>query len=133
MRDLHAAVGPTGRELGGAQALAKAEVDDGLSLGEQAGAGVLARLCYTDQVAFRLDTAPEAWAVQLDIWRRMGPAKRVEVAMVMSEELIEVTRLGIRGRHPEYDDDAVRLAEIRQRLDDELSAKAYPDARPWDA
>lgn len=79
-----------------------------------------------------LDTTPEAWAVQLGVWRRLGPERRVDVAMVMSEELVEVTRVGIRGRHPEYDDDAVRLAEIRQRLGDELFQKAYPDAPRWD-
>ncbi|NOY92688.1 MAG: hypothetical protein GXP55_15980 [Deltaproteobacteria bacterium] len=79
-----------------------------------------------------LDTKPEAWAVQLAVWKRMGPAKRVDVAMTMSEELVDVARVGIRTRHPEYDDEAVRLAEIRQRLGDVLFAKAYPHARWWD-
>ena len=42
--------------------------------------------------------------------------------------LVPLTRAGIRARHPEYDDAAVRLAEIRQRLGDELFVKAYPRA-----
>jgi len=62
----------------------------------------------------------------------MGPERRVEVAMTMSEELVDLTRTGIRERHPEYDDDAIRLAEIRQRLGDELFVRAYPNAPRWD-
>lgn len=79
-----------------------------------------------------LDTTPEAWAVQLRVWRRMGPAKRLSVATRMSEELVELARAGIAARHPEYDAEAVRLAEIRHRLGDELFAKAYPDAPRWE-
>jgi len=74
------------------------------------------------------DTTPEAWAVQLAVWKRMGPERRLTVAAAMSEELFSLARTGIRARHPEYDDEAVRLAEIRQRLGDELFVKAYPRA-----
>jgi hypothetical protein len=62
----------------------------------------------------------------------MGPSARADVAARMSEELIELTRLGIRMRHPEYDEEAVRLAELRQRLGDALFAKAFPGAPRWD-
>ena len=62
----------------------------------------------------------------------MGPSGRADVAATLSEELIELTRAGIRIRHPEYDDEAVRLAEIRQRLGDVLFAKAFPHAPRWD-
>lgn len=78
------------------------------------------------------DTTDAAWAVQLEVWRRMGPSGRADVAATLSEELVELTRAGIRMRHPEYDEDAVRLAEIRQRLGDALFAKAFPDAPRWD-
>jgi len=78
------------------------------------------------------DTSPDAWAIQLEAWRRMGPARRVDVAVAMSEELVQLSRAGIRMRHPEYDDEAVRLAEIRHRLGDALFAKAFPDAPRWD-
>ncbi|MBK6579224.1 MAG: hypothetical protein IPG17_24145 [Sandaracinaceae bacterium] len=74
------------------------------------------------------DTTPEAWAVQLSVWKHMGPERRLSMAVAMSEELVSLTRAGIRARHPEYDDAAVRLAEIRQRLGDELFVKAYPRA-----
>lgn len=80
-------------------------------------------------VTFRpRDTTPEAWAVQLEVWRRMSPERRLSIAVAMSEELVTLTRAGIQARHPEYDTNAVRLAEIRQRLGDELFVKAYPRA-----
>ena len=78
------------------------------------------------------DTTPEAWAIQLEVWRRMGPERRIAAAISMSEELVTLTRAGIQARHPEYDDEAVRLAEIRQRLGDELYSKVYPGAARWD-
>ena len=62
----------------------------------------------------------------------MGPSKRLSVAAQMSDELIDLARAGIARRHPEYDPEAVRLAEIRQRLGDELFAKAFPDSPRWD-
>lgn len=62
----------------------------------------------------------------------MGPSRRVDVAVAMSEAVIELSRAGVRMRHPEYDDEAVRLAEIRHRLGDALFAKAFPDAPRWD-
>ena len=74
------------------------------------------------------DTTPEAWAVQLEAWRRMGPERRLSVAVTMSEELISLARSGIAARHPDYTPEAVRLAEIRQRLEDELFMKMYPQA-----
>ncbi len=78
------------------------------------------------------DTTPEAWAKQLEVWRRMGPERRLAVAISMSEELVTLTCAGIQARHPEYSEDAVRLAEIRQRLGDDLYSKAYPNAPRWE-
>ena len=78
------------------------------------------------------DTPAEAWVVQLEVWRRMGPSKRLSVAARLSEDVIALTRAGIASRHPEYDADAVRLAEIRLRLGDELFAKAFPNAPRWE-
>ncbi|MEM7608509.1 MAG: hypothetical protein AAF411_24410 [Myxococcota bacterium] len=78
------------------------------------------------------DTSPDAWSVQLQVWRRMGPQRRLDVMAAMSEELVALRRSGIRARHPECSDEAVRLAEIRQRLGDALFTAAYPNARRWD-
>lgn len=47
------------------------------------------------------DTSPEAGAIQLEIFRRMTPAQRIEMALEMSESMRNVTLSGIRHRHPE--------------------------------
>lgn len=48
------------------------------------------------------------------------------IATDLSEELVDLCRAGIASRHPDYDAEAVKHAEIRQRLGEQLYAKAYP-------
>lgn len=59
------------------------------------------------------DTAPDAWARYLQAVRAIEPAERVRLATTMSDELREVTRAGIRARHPEWSE-----AEVARSLDD---------------
>ena len=42
------------------------------------------------------DTTPEAWAVQLDVYRRMPPTRRLELGLQMSDSLRHVVACGIR-------------------------------------
>jgi hypothetical protein len=72
------------------------------------------------------DTSPDAQAAQLMAWRRMGPARRVELAADMSEEARRVTMSGIRSRHPEYTAEELRNAMLRLVLGDELYVAAWP-------
>lgn len=62
-----------------------------------------------------LDTTAEAKAVQRAAWRAMTPEARVEIAARMSEAMMEVTRAGIRDRHPAFDEDEV-TRELLRRL-----------------
>ena len=75
------------------------------------------------------DTTPEAAAVQLEIFRRMSPERRLELAFEMSANLREVVAAGVRSRHPDYGEQEVRLAVIRLTLGDELFFRVYPGAR----
>jgi hypothetical protein len=72
------------------------------------------------------DTSPESHAVQLEIYRRLGPARRAELAAQLSAETRELTRAGVRARHPEYSDAQVELAARRLWLGDELFRRAWP-------
>jgi hypothetical protein len=72
------------------------------------------------------DTTPEAWAVQVDIYRRMAPSRRLELALQMSDTLRRVVASGVRSRHPEYSEEQVRIAVARLWLGDELFRQAYP-------
>src|SRR5205814_1163348 len=72
------------------------------------------------------DTTPEAWRVQLEIYRRMSPSKRLELALRMSDSVREIAVAGMRARHPEYNERQVQLAVNRLLLGDELFRKAFP-------
>lgn len=53
------------------------------------------------------DTSPDAFARQLDALRRMRPEQRLQLALEMSDEVRELAKAGIRGRHPAYTDTEV--------------------------
>lgn len=73
------------------------------------------------------DTSPEALAVQIAAYRRMGPEARVELALRMSDEVREITLAGIRSRHPTYSEAQARDALHRLLLGDELFRAVWPD------
>jgi len=75
-----------------------------------------------------LDTAPEAEKVQIEIFRRMGPEKRLEAAIGLSQTCRKLLIEGVRRRHPEYDERKIRLAVIRLMLPEKLFLAAYPEA-----
>jgi hypothetical protein len=72
------------------------------------------------------DTTPEAARVQLEIFRRMSPGKRLELAFQMSDSLRQLVASGVRSRHPDYTDAEVRLAVIRLTLGETLFRQVYP-------
>ncbi len=53
------------------------------------------------------DTTPEAREVQTAVYRRMGGARRVEIAFELSELVRDLARARIRKQHPSFDDRAV--------------------------
>ena len=76
-----------------------------------------------------LDTAQEAQKIQLDIFRRMGPERRLQAGLALIRTCRELLREGVRRRHPDYDERQIRLAVIRLTLPDDLFSAAYPEAR----
>ncbi len=78
------------------------------------------------------DTTPEAAAVQLEIYRRMPPWRRLRAALEMGDMGRSLSAAGIRSRHPEYTEEQVRLAVIRLSVGEELFRQAYPgkDVQP---
>jgi hypothetical protein len=75
------------------------------------------------------DTTPEAAWVQMEIYRRMGGARRLELAFELSDFLRGIVESGIRSRHPDYDDQQVKLAYIRLTVGYELFGKAFPGVK----
>jgi hypothetical protein len=75
-----------------------------------------------------LDTSSDAEKVQIEIFRRMEPQKRLQAAAFLSETCRTLLAEGIRKRHPHYDEVQVRLAVIRCLLPEDLFLRAYPNA-----
>jgi hypothetical protein len=75
------------------------------------------------------DTTADAAARVRDWYRACGPDRRGELALEMSEEARELTRAGIRARHPDWPEAEIELELFRVSLGDELFHRAWPDAR----
>jgi hypothetical protein len=75
-----------------------------------------------------LDTSPEAWAVFLDIQRRMTPGEKIVRVFELSARVKAMADAGLRQRYPDAGEEEIRLRAIRQRLGGALFKKAYGDA-----
>jgi len=74
------------------------------------------------------DTSPDAEKIQIEVFRSMGPGKRLQSAALLSQACRTLLAEGIRKRHPDYSEEQVRLAVIRCLLPESLFLKAYPHA-----
>jgi hypothetical protein len=75
-----------------------------------------------------LDTDLEAQRVQLVVLSRLGNARCAELSLEMSDESRELSRSGIRRRHPAYSPTDVEWALRRMLYGDDLFGRAWPDA-----
>lgn len=55
------------------------------------------------------DTHPSAEEVQLELMRRAGAARRAALAIRLSSSMIRASRRAVARRHPELDEQGVRL------------------------
>ena len=60
------------------------------------------------------DTTPEAARIQADVQRRLGPARRLDIAFAMSEAVRTMVRERLHARHPEWDEPQLRAALIEE-------------------
>ena len=74
------------------------------------------------------DTSPAAWAVFLDIQRRMTPSEKIARVFELSARVKAMAEAGLRERYPAESDEEIRMRAIRQRLGDELFQKVYGGA-----
>ena len=72
------------------------------------------------------DTTVDAQRAQNDVWRKLGGAKRVEIALRMSDDARSIAIDGVRARHPSYSADQALHAILRVLLGDELYQRAWP-------
>lgn len=67
------------------------------------------------------DTDPETQAVQLEILRRAGPARRLELTLSLSRAVIAMSRRALRRLHPRASDEELGVLWVRQNYGDELA------------
>jgi len=60
-----------------------------------------------------LDTSPAAHALQLQLYRQMGPERRAEIAAELSEAIRDACRAGVRLRNPDFSDAEVAREVLR--------------------
>ncbi len=76
-----------------------------------------------------LDTSPEVERVQIEIFRKMTPERRLHAATELTQLVRKSLAEGVRMRHPEYNEEQVRLAMIRLTLPERLFLTVYPYAK----
>lgn len=73
------------------------------------------------------DTTAEAWAAQVSLLSRMGGPARSALSFRLTRLAREASRAGIRARHPEYDEAAVKRAFFRMLHGDVVTREVWPD------
>jgi len=75
------------------------------------------------------DTTLEAARIQFSVLRKIGNVERANMSIELSDGLRATIESGIRQRHPEYDDNMVRLAALRLAIGEKLFRQAYSDIK----
>jgi len=75
----------------------------------------------------RADTTFEAACRQNEVLRRIGIAGRAAMTFELSDNLRRIVEDGVRDRHPDWDEQAVRLRVIRLTLGERLFEEAFGD------
>ena len=77
----------------------------------------------------RLDTTEKAENIQIEIFRRMGPERRLRAAADLAGTARKLLAEGVRMRHPDYTEEQIKLATIKLTLGPGLFASVYPQAK----
>jgi len=72
------------------------------------------------------DTTLEAYRVQIQALRRLGPEGRLKMMFELCDNLRELAVMGVRRRHPDYDDKKVMFAVMRLMVGEEVFHKLLP-------
>ena len=72
-----------------------------------------------------LDTSPEAYEVQTRVYRTFTAEEKGEMAARMSDEIREISKAGIRLRHPTYSDREVTRSLVGLLYGEELARKVW--------
>ena len=77
--------------------------------------------------AIPADTTLEAVRKQFEILRRLGPEVRLKMAFEMSDNLRRIVEAGVRGRHPDYNEQKIKQGVLRLMIGERLYREAFGD------
>ena len=69
------------------------------------------------------DTDPESWRVQMDLLRQASPARRAQMALTLSAQVIGLARLAIRRSGDASDEESLGLRLVERLYGRELAAE----------
>lgn len=72
------------------------------------------------------DTDLEALRAYYAHLARLSPEERLRQGFRLCERGRKLMEIGVRQRHPDYDDETVRLAVIRMRIGEECFRQFFP-------
>lgn len=72
------------------------------------------------------DTSPEAYQLQMRLYRSMTDEQRSGLALQMSDDVRQIAREGIKQRHPDYTDEDVKRALVALLYGADAAAKVWP-------
>lgn len=67
------------------------------------------------------DTDPETERVHIEMLRRAGPERRLQLALNLTHEVIAMSRRELRRLHPEASEEELGVLWVRQNYGDELA------------
>lgn len=83
----------------------------------------------TDNRSIPFDTTRDSAVKQFDILRKMDIEGRAAMTFELSDNLRSILASGIRQRHPDYNDDQIKMAVMRLTIDKKLFDEAFPDCK----
>jgi pimeloyl-CoA synthetase len=78
--------------------------------------------------AIPVDTVIDAAVKQIEILRRLNTAQRADMTFQLSDNLRQIVEAGVRQRHPDWDDRAVKRGVLHLTIDERLFREIFADA-----
>ncbi len=85
---------------------------------------------YNDGMSRLLDTSEHVARLQVELWRRMSPLEKLQLASGLTRASRDMCLAGIRLRNPEASEREVRFHFALITLGADLTGRAYPGAVP---
>jgi hypothetical protein len=75
------------------------------------------------------DTTIEAAAREYEILRKMDISQRAEMTFDLGDNLRQIIEAGVRFRHPDYNEQMLRMAVLRIFVGDDLFRQIFGDVK----